>query len=877
MFKSRRIAVDWRGLRVTQASVCQQLIAMRPNESFIISMPLLAATLEPLAPWPLAALSILALAGMFVLRGSPAVGFWPAIRTGLRLACSLVLVYVAFCGVLIGVRLAAPELSISLNPVYPWPFVVVMSITTVAVILGTYPQRLAAFAPWQRKLLLGLRLTAALLLVLACLRPVIQWSKKNDRTASLAILSDVSRSMNTKDSAGGVSRFEAERKLLIENRGLLDQLSKKVQISTYDYSKELLPVSSANSPASTAESTELKKEGKSEAEGEQTALGYVLDMLLKESPNQSRVGILMLGDFGQRALAPYDLDPRLVAQRLAEQRIPVYTVPFGAASLSSSGRDLIAEDLVISPTVFVKNKVIVGAKIRALGAAGRDQQVQLLVEQPGQISTMEVRKTQKIRAKGDADIIPVELDFTPLLPGEYRVTIKVVPDENEPIVSNNELTTFVTVLKGGVNIAYFDAARAECRPIYDMAKSPDIQLDFKSVRWGKKFKDFTLEEDWFQPGKYDVYIIGSVPAEAFSQPKFMTPPLQSIHDAVERGAGLLMIGGPQSFGPGGYADSPLAATLPVMMDPNEKLVGSLFDADAMLPGPLPMSPTAAGLKHFVMRIDTPAQNSAKWQALPPLEIANKLGQPKPLAEVLSRVGAGNAEGKPLLVSQDFGRGRSMAFAGYSTYLWPLAGHEDASQRFWRQMILWLAHKEQQGDSTVWLRMPDRRFRPSQPFDLVFGAKNSDGAAIPDANFKVQILGPAGFVKPVPAQQSGQDHTARFTDTLAPGEYTVAVDATQQGKPLGSTRSRFIIYEHDLELHNPAADTAFADELSRTTGGKLIPPEDLPNFLRELLKKDLQPDDKKLTTVSLWDNWLFLLIFVALLSIEWFLRKLRGLV
>jgi uncharacterized membrane protein len=829
-------------------------------------MPLFAATLEPLAPWPLAALSVLGLIGVFILRGGSEVGYWPAIRTGLRLVCVLSLVYCALCGILIGVRLVAPELSISMSPAWPWPVVVLMSITTVAVILGTYPQRLAAFAPWQRKILLALRLTAAAFLILACLRPVIQWSKKNDRSALLTVMSDVSRSMNTKDAAAGVSRFEAEQRLLNENRGLFDQLAKKVHVAHFDYSKELVPAASETAAS----------EGKSEAVGEQTAIGYVLDALLKESPNQSRVGIIMLGDFGQRALAPFDLDPRLVAQRLAELRIPVFAVPFGATSLSSSGRDLIAEDLVISPTVFVKNKVIVGAKIRAIGAAGRDQTVQLLVEQPGQISTMEIRKTLKIRAKGDADVIPVELDFVPLLPGEFRVTLKVLPDENEPIVSNNEVTTFVTVLKGGLSIAYFDAPGPEVIAISNIAKSPDIQLDFKSILFGRKFNDFSLEEEWFQPGKYDVYIIGNVPAEAFKQSKLKTPPLQSIHEAVERGAGLLMIGGPRSFGPGGYADSPLAATLPVAMDPNEKQIGTNLDESAMLPGPLPMVPTAAGINHFVMRIDNQAQNSAKWQSLPPLSIANKL-EPKRSASVLARVGSGMYEGKPLLVAQDFGRGRSMAFAGNTTYLWALHGHEDASQRFWRQIILWLAHKELQGDSTVWLKMPDRRFRPSQPFDLVFGAKNAEGAPIADAEFKAQVRGPNGLVKPLATQQVGQDHTARFTDTLAPGEYTIAIDANQKDKSLGAAQARFIIYEHDLELHNPAADTAFAEELSRTTGGKLIPPEELSNFLRELLKKDLQPDDKKLTTVSLWDNWLFLLIFVALLSVEWFVRKVRGLV
>lgn len=275
-----------------------------------------------------------------------------------------------------------------------------------------------------------------------------------------------------------------------------------------------------------------------------------------------------------------------------------------------------------------------------------------------------------------------------------------------------------------------------------------------------------------------------------------------------------------------------------------------------------------------MRIDTPATNLAKWHELPPLNGATKLGTPKPVAQILAR----NTEGIPLLIAQDFGRGRSMAFAGDTTFLWTLAGHEDVSQRFWRQLILWLAHKELQGDSSIWLKLNERRFRPGQPVDLTFGAKNKDGVAIADAQFKVQIFTPKGEPKLLAPQQVGTEHTARFTDGLAPGEYTAMVEATHQGQSVGSAaRSRFMVYEHDLELHNPAADSAFAAELSETTGGKMLKSEELASFLRDLLKRDLQPDDRRLTTISLWDNWLFVLLFVTIMTVEWFLRKTRGLV
>lgn len=833
-----------------------------------------AASLEPLPPLPLVGLGIAGLTGLILLRDSrPQVGLWPAIRSGFRLVATLVLAYAILGGALIGLRRFFPELSIQINPVWPWPMVLVMSLSTMGVVLGTYPQRLSAFGPWQRGMLLGLRLTAALLLILAMLRPGLQWSKKNDHSALFPLLLDVSRSMTTKDGPGGSTRFEAQQKALIDNRGLFEQLRKKVQAPEYGYEKDLVPLPEGATSGRPSPTIEPK--------GEQTAIGFSLDALLKQYPNQPVVGILMLGDFGQRALAPYDIDPRLIAQRLAELHVPVYTVPFGASSLSSSGRDLIAEDLIVNPTVFVKNTVIVGAKIRSLGAAGRQQTVQLLVEQPtnrqpGQPPQMEVRKSIQIRPQGNEDVVPVELEFTPQQAGEFRVTLKVLPDEGEPIITNNELTTFITVLKGGLSIAYFDTARQEVKPITNLAKSPDIQLDyFKILPNSQRTSNFVLESDWFQPGKYDVYIIGDVSSDTFQDPKLPKPALQSIHEAVvDRGAGLLMIGGMRNFASGGYGETPLAATLPVFMNPADKQIEGSINKDQHYLGPQQIVPTNDGLNHFVMRIDTQAQNLAKWQALPPLNGANKLGQAKQLGQILAR----NQEGKPLLVAQDLGRGRSMAFAGDTTFLWALSGYEDVAQRFWRQVILWLAHKELQGDSSIWLKLNERRFRPGQPVDLIFGAKNKDGVAIPDAQFKVQIYTPKGEPKLLAAQQAGSDHTARFTETLAPGEYTAVIDATHQGTSVGSSaRARFMVYEHDLELHNPAADTAFAAELAQLTGGRMLTPEELDSFLRELLNKDLQPDNARLTTVSLWDNWLFLLLFVTIMTVEWFLRKTRGLV
>ena len=50
--------------------------------------------------------------------------------------------------------------------------------------------------------------------------------------------------------------------------------------------------------------------------------------------------------------------------------------------------------------------------------------------------------------------------------------------------------------------------------------------------------------------------------------------------------------------------------------------------------------------------------------------------------------------QPLLISQMSGDGRVLAFAGDSTWHWWMRGFDAAHKRFWRQIILWLAKKDE---------------------------------------------------------------------------------------------------------------------------------------------------------------------------------------
>jgi hypothetical protein len=220
----------------------------------------------------------------------------------------------------------------------------------------------------------------------------------------------------------------------------------------------------------------------------------------------------------------------------------------------------------------------------------------------------------------------------------------------------------------------------------------------------------------------------------------------------------------------------------------------------------------------------------------------------------------------------------MAFAADSTWLWFLGGQHEAHQRFWQQTVLWLAHKDAQGDESVWVKLDARRYRVGQPVGMTFGARDADKRPIDDAVFTVEVTDPDGKKHTLTPQRSGLDQLARFLETREAGDYRVRVDAKKNDQPVGlGAEVRFLVYDQDLELHNPAADFALLEEIARITGGTNVPPGELAVHLRKLAKLGLNVEVTRIQKILLWDNWPLLAVFVLSLTLEWYFRKRRGLV
>ena len=79
-------------------------------------------------------------------------------------------------------------------------------------------------------------------------------------------------------------------------------------------------------------------------------------------------------------------------------------------------------------------------------------------------------------------------------------------------------------------------------------------------------------------------------------------------------------------------------------------------------------------------------------------------------------------------------------------------------------------------------------------------------------------------------------------------------ATRDGKEVGRDSARFIVYEDDRELENPAADRALLRRIRRGDRRRFrFTPEQLPKFLQSLRGK-LSAETSSLTEKKVWDNW-----------------------
>lgn len=336
-----------------------------------------------------------------------------------------------------------------------------------------------------------------------------------------------------------------------------------------------------------------------------------------------------------------------------------------------------------------------------------------------------------------------------------------------------------------------------------------------------------------------------------------------------------MLGGAQSFAQGNYYGTPIEKLLPVELPSHNGVAnqGLATFRDKFKP-----LLTPDGLHHPMLQLSSvESENSTMWEKLPDLVGYNPLGRAKPGATVLATHPLSEPDNpKIILAIQRYGRGRTMAFATSSSWNWQMEmPHEDMShERFWRQVLRWLALSS---PKPLELNLDKETYVLNEQVTLKVDVRDSTYTPIEDASIKARITTPSGNFLEIPFNWSSNGKV-EYVAACHPGEqglYLVEIVAySSKGVFLGKTESAFFVEPSKVEYTNAHLMEPMLKRIAELSGGRYYHEKQAERLPDEI--SVIQSSYSKLVEHELWDMPLLFLLVILILSIEWYVRRSKGL-
>ena len=364
---------------------------------------------------------------------------------------------------------------------------------------------------------------------------------------------------------------------------------------------------------------------------------------------------------------------------------------------------------------------------------------------------------------------------------------------------------------------------------------------------------------------YDAIILDDIEAEFFTHDQ-----LSLIERFVaERGGGLMMLGGIDTFRHGKYARTPVANALPVYLDrpPQEQRFEEGYRFRLTREG---------WLEPWMRLRDNEEDERARLAQMPRFRTLSRVDSVKPAASVLATVTADGQHQFPAIVTQRYGRGRVLALLIGDLWRWemhrPAEGEHDLPKA-WRQMIRWLV-------ADIPNRLEGAVVRESvgthTTMRLGLRVRTQEYAPQDNANLTVMIQAPDGSDIEVPTEPSAVEaglFEASYTPRL-PGTYRADITQTDDSGEFRETTLGWTSDPAAEEFRRITLNTDRMQELADATGGELVAASELDEFVTTLPSRKVPLMETWLT--PLWHrSWMFLLVLLCLIG-EWGIRRVRGL-
>ncbi|HEX4125362.1 MAG TPA: hypothetical protein VHY37_11595, partial [Tepidisphaeraceae bacterium] len=488
-----------------------------------------------------------------------------------------------------------------------------------------------------------------------------------------------------------------------------------------------------------------------------------------------------------------------------------------------------------------------------------------------------------------------ELLFKAGTVGPLDVKVQAVPQPGEIDDQDNSRIVPVNVLDARISVLYVDGyPRWEYRYIKNtMIRDKTVEISClltsadptfaqegsppdPATKFPGPIRRFPESMEELMP--YDVVLFGDVDPRQFTDSQ-----LQLIADFVsKKGGGFGMIAGPR-WSPYAYRNSPLDAVLPV--DFSKAAPEDLSNEESAITEGFRPVLTRDGEDSSIFRFfgDKAENDNFIKNDIEPLfwycqGIRAKPGVGIVYAEHPYDLGPDGRKA-PLLVLGQYGAGRTLFSAIDSSWRWRFYTGEDVFDTYWVQQLRYLARGKKLGQRTITFSADRNTYQLGEQATASMRVLDPVLLQQLPAVIDVQVVDDTGQVirNTKLQRQEGQNdyYTCSFPADRVGNFHLKVPSVSGTGVNLDVP---ITVITPRLELEDPRVDHHVLAELAQMTGGKEVAladaravlPKDLPSAARVIP----QPDEERVLAAPRIVT-IVLLLFVTLVTAEWILRKVHG--
>jgi uncharacterized membrane protein len=730
----------------------------------------------------------------------------------------------------------------------PWPlWFLAVGIVVAAALLYWHVRRNHGMLSGLRPIVIWVLETSMVALILFLLwHPALSIATLRPQQNVVAVLVDDSRSMAIADSSG--TREAAAKSVLAS--GLLKSLGERFQVRLYKFGKEPARIPNTDALTGTAPASRI---------------GDTLEQVLAESSSLPLGAIVMLSD-GADNSGGIDLATIAAIRR---QRIPVHTIGFGK---EHPERDVEVTDAVVSARALPKSRLTALVTLQSYGLSGSKSKI--VIRESGKVLASQ---DVTLKDDGQPQTVPVAFNIGDAGPKTLEIAVQQVPGEENNL--NNGVTRVVDVENRKPRILYFEGEpRWEYKFIRRAVEDyPDLGIELASMvrttenkflrQFPKSMGEHDLEDGF--PAKpeelfpFQAVIIGSVEANYFTATQ-----QQLIRDYVDRrGGGLLFMAGRYTLSEGGYPSSPLADLVPTRLPVAKGTFHRVFTSVELTP---------QGAQSVICRLeDDPAKNLARWKTIPQVADYQEVGEPKPGATTLIVSKPTGKPPQPLLVTENYGRGRTALMATQGTWRWKMwLDHADKTHAtFWQQLMRYLVTDT---PGQVVSTTPRQVLSDDTRVPVRVEVRDKEYKPVTNAKVQARFNGPDGTstleLTPQPLEEGV--YTGEWT-AEKPGSYVAEIIAGREQEELGHDILTFRREDGVAENFHTSQNRELLEKLSEQTGGRYYTPSEASKLASEISYSEAGITTRE--TRDLWDMPVLFLLVLSLRASEWLLRRRWGVV